>query len=150
MKQIKVFLDSSVIIAGLASRTGGSHEVLALVELGIITPYVSETVVSEVFRNLQKKLPGCVDHFYTLFKALPFKMADPDDYDLERAKSLINEKDAPIMAAAMTAKVDWLLSLDKHFLNEDWKGKVDFAVGTPGDFLQELVSLLREENTQDE
>ncbi|WP_353928617.1 hypothetical protein [Desulfofundulus kuznetsovii] len=26
-----------------------------------------------------------------------------------------------------------LQSLDKHFLNEDWKGKVDFAAGTPGD-----------------
>ncbi|MBF7084334.1 hypothetical protein IT084_15375 [Desulfallas sp. Bu1-1] len=102
--------------------------------------------MSEAFRKLQKKLPGCVDHFYTLFKALPFKIAGPDDYDLERAKPLINEKDAPIMAAAMTAKMDWLLSLDKHFLNEDWKGKVNFAVSTPGDFLQELVSLLKEES----
>lgn len=48
MKQSKVFLDSSVIIAGLASRTGGSHEVLALSELGIIVPCISEDVVSEV------------------------------------------------------------------------------------------------------
>lgn len=36
MRRIKVFLDSSVIIAGLASASGGSHKVLALAELGVI------------------------------------------------------------------------------------------------------------------
>lgn len=141
MKQIKVFLDSSVIIAGLASRSGGSYEVLALAELGIIIPYISGEVVNEVLRNVQKKMPGCVKQFYTLFKTLPFKIFDPADNDLKFANSLINEKDAPIMAAAMTGRVDWLLSLDRHFL-KDWKGKVDFSVGTPEDFLQELPSLI--------
>ncbi|MQL52370.1 PIN domain-containing protein [Desulfofundulus thermobenzoicus] len=141
--QIKVFLDSSVIIAALASMSGGSHEVLALAELGIIVPCISEDVVGQVLRNVQKKLPGCVDSYYTLFKVLPFKIVDPTDEDLEYARSLINEKDAPIPAAAISGKVDWLLSLDKHFLSGDWKGKVNFAIGTPGDFLQELVSFLK-------
>jgi predicted nucleic acid-binding protein len=141
MRPIKVFLDSSVIIAGLASRSGGSYEVLALAELGIITSYISEQVVNEVLRNTQKKLPGCVDLFYMLFKSLDFVMADPADDDLIHAKTLINEKDASIIAAAMTSKVDWLVSLDSHFLNKDWKGEVGFSIGTPGDFLQKLAFL---------
>ena len=136
MKQNKVFLDSSVIIAGLASRAGGSHEVLALAELGIIVPCISEDVVSEVLRNVQKKLPNCSTHFYALFKALPFKMADAAERDMEYAKSLINEKDAPILAAAIGENVDWLLSLDKHFLKADWKEKLNFPIGSPRDFLQ--------------
>ncbi|AEG15994.1 protein of unknown function DUF132 [Desulfofundulus kuznetsovii DSM 6115] len=143
IRQIKVFLDSSVIIAALASSTGGSHEVLALAELGIIVPCISEDVVGEVLRNIQKKLPGCMDSYYVLFKTLPFKIVDAASEDLEYASSLINEKDAPILAAAISGKVDWLLSLDKHFLNSDLKGKVNFAIGTPGDFLQELVSFLK-------
>lgn len=137
MKPIKVFLDSSVIIAGLASGSGGSHKVLLLAELGIVIPYVSEQVITEVLRNIQLKLPGCTEAFYTLFKRLPFVLSDPVAEDLMRAKSLINEKDAPVMAAAITAKVDWLLSLDSHFL-KDWKGEVGFSAVSPRDFLQQL------------
>jgi len=136
MKQSKVFLDSSVIMAGLASRTGGSHEVLALAELGIIVPCISEDVVNEVLRNVQKKLPHCTAHFYALFKTLPFKTVDAAERDMEYAKSLINEKDAPVLAAAIGENVDWLLSLDKHFLKADWKEKLNFAIGAPKDFLQ--------------
>jgi len=42
----------------------------------------------------------------------------------------------------MTDRVDWLLSLDKHFLRGNWQDEVDFSVGTPGDFLQELPSIV--------
>jgi putative PIN family toxin of toxin-antitoxin system len=139
MKQSKVFLDSSVIIAGLASKTGGSHEILALAELGLIIPYISEDVVKEVLRNVQDKLPNCKAYFYSLFKTLTFKLVDASDKDLEYAKALINEKDAAILAAAISGKVDWLISLDKHFLIMNWKGKLDFVICSPGDFLQELI-----------
>ncbi|NLI12603.1 putative toxin-antitoxin system toxin component, PIN family [Pelotomaculum propionicicum] len=136
MRQSKVFLDSSVIIAGLASNTGGSSEVLVLAELGVIIPCISEDVVSEVVRNIQKKLPGSVALYITLFKKLPFKIVDFPDQDLDFAKTIINEKDAPILASAISGKVDWLLSLDKHLLTVKCKENLGFAVGTPGDFLQ--------------
>ncbi len=136
MKQTKVFLDSSVIIAGLASKKGGSYEVLVLAELNIITPCICENVVGEVFRNVQKKLPGSMAHIYALFKRLSFQLIDPVEKDLEKAKELINEKDAPILAAAITGKVDWLLSLDKHFLKANVKDMVGFKICAPGDFLQ--------------
>lgn len=136
-KPSKVFLDSSVIIAGLASVTGGSHEILALAELKLIIPFISEDVVSEVLRNVQKKLPNSLPYFFTLFKTLPFKIIDATEKDMEYAKTLINEKDAPILAAAIAGQVDWLLSLDKHFLTADLQGKVSFNVGSPKDFLLE-------------
>ena len=143
MKQTKVFPDSSVIIAGLASKKGESYEDLALAELKIIVPCISKEVVNEVFRNVQKKLPVSTAHFYTLFKKLPFEIIDPADEDLARAKKLIDEKDAPILAAAMSGKVDWLLSLDKHFLEERLEEKARFQLGTPGDFLQKIPDSIR-------
>lgn len=139
MKPIKVFLDSSVIIAGLASRSGSSHKVLLLAELEIIIPYISEQVVTEVFRNIQLKLPECTEAFFTLFNRLPFIISDPAADDLRLANSLINEKDAPVMAAAITAGADWLLSLDKHFL-KDWKGEVGFLAASPAEFLQKFTT----------
>lgn len=54
------------------------------------------------------------------------------------ARKLINEKDAPILAAVMSGEVNWLLSLDKHFLSAELEGKVKFQLCTPGEFLQRL------------
>lgn len=137
----RVFIDSSVIIAGLASDRGGAHEVLVLAELKVIIPYISEDVVTEVLRNVQKKLPGALEQYYLLFKTLPFIIVDFDNEALESAKKTTNEKDAPILAAAISANVDWLLSLDKHFLLEKWAGKVNFQVCSPGTFLDNLRSI---------
>ncbi|MDN5344901.1 MAG: hypothetical protein PWQ18_1014 [Clostridia bacterium] len=139
MKSTKVFLDSSIIIAGLASETGGSHRVLALAELGLITPYISEEVTEEVMRNIQKKLPESIAHFYTLFKSLPFVFAVADEKAMKYARTLINEKDASILAAAISGKVDWLLSLDKHFQVLDWKGNLEFKIASPQLFLNEFL-----------
>jgi putative PIN family toxin of toxin-antitoxin system len=141
MRQNKVFLDSSVIIAGLASKKGGSFEVLALAELNIIIPCICENVVSEVYHNVQKKLPGSLAYVYTLFKKLPFELIDPTEEDMGKANKLINKQDAPILAAAITGKVDWLLSLDKHFLKASMGDKIGFQICTPGEFLHKLPYL---------
>jgi predicted nucleic acid-binding protein len=73
-----------------------------------------------------------------LFKKLPFKIIDPSEEDITKAGGLINLKDAQILAAAISGKVDWLLSLDKHFLREDRINKVNFKICAPGEFLQTL------------
>ncbi|HID61354.1 MAG TPA: PIN domain-containing protein [Anaerolineae bacterium] len=56
-KILRLFLDSSVIIAGLASRIGASHTILALAELGLIRPVACPYILTEVERNLAKKVP---------------------------------------------------------------------------------------------
>lgn len=133
-KLIKVFLDSSVIIAGLASPRGGSREILNLVELKILRGVISETVVREVSRNIEKKLPQCLPQYYQLFRSLPFLMAEPTEPCLFRARELINQADSLILAAALEAQVEWLISLDKHFLNLA-ADRLPFKVVTPRDFL---------------
>lgn len=141
MRQSKVFLDSSMVITGLASATGGSREILALAELGVIIPYISEDVVSEVVRNIQKKLPGSIGPFITLFKKLPFKMIEYTAKDLVFAKTVIHEKDALILAAAVSGKVDRLLSLDKHFLTIKCEEDLDFVISTAGEFLRKFTPI---------
>ena len=70
MRKTRIFLDSSVIISGLASVKGGSHKVLALAEVGIIAPCISAEVENEVLRNVAKKLPNAVVYFERLLKEL--------------------------------------------------------------------------------
>jgi len=140
MKQIKTFLDSSVIIAGLASKTGGSHKILMMAEYQIIIPLISEVVVQETLNNIKKKMPQQYRLFYTLFQKLPFKLVDPTEKDFKRALTMINEKDAPILAAAMTGKAEWLLSLDRHFFKPEIIPPSGMNIGTPGDFIQRVFS----------
>lgn len=139
LKKNKIFLDSSVIIAGLASSRGGSREVLSLAELGVIIPVISEQVVREVLRNVERKLPHCLPEFYTLLKILPLTMApEPDRQTREEAHRLINHTDAEILATALSAEADWLLSLDKHFLGLNLEEKVPLRIASSGAFLQHL------------
>ncbi len=138
-KTIRVFFDSSVIIAGLASSTGSSSMLLILAEMGVIEPYVSEQVVTEVISNIEKKLPASLPQFFILFKTLPFKLVDPDQGTSDYARQLINDKDAPILAAALAGRVDVLVSLDKHFLNVNTAQPLPFAICKPGELLQALI-----------
>ncbi|MDD3364519.1 MAG: putative toxin-antitoxin system toxin component, PIN family [Syntrophomonas sp.] len=136
-KPIKVFLDSSVIIAGLASAKGGSREILNLAELGFLVPVISEEVVREVTRNVERKLPDCLAHYYQLFRLLPFIMVEPSEESLAQAKELINHHDSRILASALSSRADWLISLDKHFLSLD-NEELSIKIGSPGDFVQSL------------
>lgn len=43
----RIFLDSSVIISGSASRKGASHAVLVLCEIGLLRPVVCPYVTDE-------------------------------------------------------------------------------------------------------
>ncbi|MDD2620154.1 MAG: putative toxin-antitoxin system toxin component, PIN family [Syntrophomonadaceae bacterium] len=143
MKPIKVFIDSSVIIAGLASTKGGSREILNLAELRFLVPVISEQVVREVTRNVERKLPDYLSHYYQLFRLLPFIMIEPDQESLERARELINPQDAGILASALSVRANWLISLDKHFLalkNEE----LAIKIGSPRDFLEDVELVTRE------
>jgi len=143
-KQIKVFLDSSVIISGLASKKGGSHKLLALAEAEVVTVVISDHVINEVLRNIQKKLPDALPLFEKLFETLPFQLVQVTQKEITSACKHINTHDAPVLAAAISGRVDWLVSLDKHFLR--LKGEeFGFKVGTPGDFLEQLSELLKTE-----
>ncbi|MEG6522471.1 putative toxin-antitoxin system toxin component, PIN family [Desulfotomaculum sp. 1211_IL3151] len=137
LKRGKVFFDSSVLIASLASPEGASNMLLSLCEMGLIIPVISEKVVTEVVRNIEKKLPHCLPHYHSLFKILPFELADPTDELLKEAERLINKKDADILAAAINSKVDYLVSLDKHFFEADFSS-LNIKAYSPGELLKNI------------
>lgn len=133
----KVFFDSSVVIAGLASPYGASAALLTLSEMGLIIPVISERVITEVIRNIEKKMPKYLSHFIRAFKILPFMLREPDEKDIKIAGNLINEKEAFILAAAISSEVDYLVSLDKHFFNLQCKN-LSFKICTPGELIKEI------------
>lgn len=106
----RVFADSSILIAGAGSRTGASRAVLTIAEIGLFKLVVSQQVLEECERNLNKKLPAALPIFTQLLAAIdPEIVPNPPLSESARWTSIIEAKDAPILAAAVLAKVDRLL-----------------------------------------
>jgi predicted nucleic acid-binding protein len=134
----RVFLDTSALLAGLASPTGASSMVLALAEAELLTLVVSEQVLVEAERNLEEKLPRAIPEYQRFLSACPLeKMPDPSMSDLTKAMEIIHPKDASILMAAKNAQVDYLVTLNrKHFLDDpEVARRSGLRVGAPGDFL---------------
>lgn len=137
---VRVFIDTSVLIAGLASETGASSAVLDLCEAGVIEMSISRQVLVEADRNFSAKLPRLVEHFRRFIRELaPLMVEDPPLELVRAAAALVNLKDAPILAAAQRARADYLITLDKkHFLKAREKVQLSPPVVTPEEFLRDF------------
>lgn len=140
--KLRLFLDASVIIAGIASLTGASGIILSLCEAGQVQAVVSEAVLDECQRNIQRKLPEMMPRFQRVMKALKLEVVPyPPLEQVRRCERIIHRKDAHILAAAMEARPDYLITLDAtHFLKDLSVGqKSGLKIVLPGDFLGEVI-----------
>jgi putative PIN family toxin of toxin-antitoxin system len=146
-QKIKVFIDTNVLIAGVNSVTGASAAILDLCEARVLQMVVSREVLIEADRNFAAKFPQLVGRFRQFVHHLaPLMVEDPTPESMEKAATIIDRKDAPILAAAENANVDFLITLDKkHFLNPKTRQKVMLKVVSPIEFLQSFEKLFLEE-----
>jgi hypothetical protein len=113
---LSMCVDADVLIAGLLSRTGASHAILVLGELGLLRLVLPEAAVAEVRRNLAAKLPESAPLFEEFFRAVPTVVHSPTAHDRERARELAHPKEVPILAAAIGAGTRILVTHNvRHF-----------------------------------
>jgi len=109
------FLDSSVLFTAVNSPIGGSAKLFTLKNIKLKT---SKLVLTEVERNIRKKLTSFhLERFFLLVDKLEILSQTPEENLIRKAKRVIVEKDAIILAEAKKAGCDFLVTLDhKHFL----------------------------------
>ena len=113
---LAVCVDADVLIAGLLSRTGASHAILVLGEVGLLRLRLPEVAVAEVRRNLAGKLPEAAPLFEEFLRAVAVQIHSPTPRDRERARPLADTKDVPILAAAIGAGARLLVTHNiRHF-----------------------------------
>ena len=146
-QRIKVFIDTNVLIAGVHSVTGASATILDLCEARVLQMVVSRQVLIEADRNFAAKFPQLVGRFRQFMHNLaPLMVEDPAPDSMKQAATIVDRKDAPILAAAQNANVDFLITLDKrHFLNPKTRQKAMLKVVSPIEFLQSFEKLFLEE-----
>lgn len=114
MSSLTVFLDSSVVLAGLASVTGGSRKLFQAGKVGAITLVVSEYVIEEVTRHLSKLGLTRADLDGILENRTVRVVKGPSQAIVGRFLSIVTDSgDAPILAGAVLSGADTLISLDK-------------------------------------
>ncbi len=137
---IKLFLDSSSLISAVISKQGGAREIIVRSIQGQYKLYLSALVREETEHNIVDKSYKTAPYLKILFEAIPFIYVSPEKLLVAKVEKSIEWKDAPIIAAALTAEADYLITHDKlHLLNHKdliYK-KFKLKVVTPGEFLKQ-------------
>jgi len=115
---IRAFLDASVFFSACFSLRGASHEILQECLRGKVALVISDVVIDEVRGNLSSnpKAPRLLQVFENFLNTVPFEVVRATERQVLQAAEYTVEKDAPIVAAALQAKVDYLASLDRKHL----------------------------------
>ncbi|HOU23261.1 MAG: hypothetical protein BWY10_01948 [Chloroflexi bacterium ADurb.Bin180] len=143
----RVFLDTSVLVAGALSETGGSRAVLKLGELNAVDLLVGPRVLAEADEVLTRKAPQSKATLaLVLDRARVAVGPEPGKHDVARASAAVTYKpDAHILAEALAAKADYLVTLDKaHLLGNHLAGSLPLLISSPGDLLALLRAMWQE------
>jgi predicted nucleic acid-binding protein len=141
----RIFLDSSVIIAACGSRSG-ANAVIVMAEIGLFKVLISEQVIEECDRNITKKLPKALPILKQILSVInPEILPNPAIADVVKWETIIEPKDAPILAAALLARSDRLLSLNTKDFTPNVAQQSGLKLQTPSEFIQEIRSILTQE-----
>jgi predicted nucleic acid-binding protein len=115
---VRLFLDASVLFAAAYSSTGASRELMRLALRGDAQLLISRFVLEETARNLSAKASSEISAtFRQLIAALDLKVIpDPSRENVLAAAAYTALKDAPVVAAAINAQADYLVTLDRKHL----------------------------------
>ena len=136
---IRAFVDASVLFAAAYSETGASREIIRQAIRGEIQLVSSQLAFEEARRNLQEKAPEVASELENFREVVEFEMVRPTKREVLEAMEYTAAKDAPIIAAARRAQVDYLVSLDRQHLVEvpEVAERSGLMIVLPGDFLKE-------------
>lgn len=140
-KKLRVFLDTSAILAGLNSPTGAAGIILAACFSRQIVAVISPGVIEEANRNIPLKFPRLTPAWQSFLLIPPSVTKDPTITQIQAAYNILPTSDAPILAAAIKTKPNVLVTWNtRHFLRKDVTEMVKFPILTPGDFLHKFLN----------
>jgi predicted nucleic acid-binding protein len=111
-----LFFDSSCLIAGAGSPTGGSSLLLAICARGFLPGTVSHAVLAEAEGNILSNLPPhALTRYQREILRIPLTVAPiPSPAERKAAAPITGEKDAHVLASALHVGADYLITLDKR------------------------------------
>lgn len=134
-----VFLESSVLIAGLYSDKGGSAKILKLIKGKKLVGFISPSIIEETKRNIRNKLSlELLPKFEKLIKIVSIQ-EDFQPKDIIKYRQLVDIKDIHVLVFTKSSRADFLITLDiKHLKTKKLqKANLPFKILTPKEFLEQ-------------
>ena len=146
-RNLRLFLDSNVIISGLLSSKGAPRVILDLLSLQVqmITGITGAYNLMEVERSLSRKLPRALPLYNEYLPKLRLEIVPlPEREEVDAHLGVIADKDVPVVVSAVNGKADLLVTGD----NKDF-GKIRqnrgycFEIVSPAEALERIGEWLR-------
>ncbi|MCC6612544.1 MAG: PIN domain-containing protein [Anaerolineae bacterium] len=139
---IRAFLDSSALYSAVVSPTGAGRELLKRYRRGQIALVVSSYVIDEVERNIRQDASAHLNAFVLALDLLAFEVVEVAPSLINEAEQYVVLKDAPVVAGAIAARCEYLLTFDRADLLDPpiVAEKSGLKICTPGDLIQFLRS----------
>ena len=134
-------MDSSALFAAMLSSTGAARELVRLAVNDEIELVISEDVVVETRRNIERKVPELLDLVDRLLDAVdPEIVPSPSKKAVRIAEAYVAKKDAFIIAAAIDANVDFVATFDRQHLIDppQVSSRSGLNIETPSTILNQL------------
>jgi len=151
-KPWRVFLDTSALLAGLISSKGAAREILSGGEMRLFEILLSSQVLLEADRNIEKKFPRILLEYRAYMRSCePTLVDDPTPVQVKRAIPMVGEDDAPILAAALKAQAEFLVTWNtRHFMTSKVPRDLPIQILNPGEFIEVWMKFLRERTSTGE
>ena len=139
-KRLRVFIDTSALLAGLNSPYGGAGTILAACLAHDLVAVISPQVVEETERNIPLKFPLLATAWAAFLLIPPEITRAPSLADIQRAYKILPTSDAPILASAIKARPDALITWNtRDFLRQEVTASVSFPILIPQEFLERFL-----------
>ena len=136
---MRLFLDANVLFSAAIKPEGRTNAVFRLAEVGLAELVTSPYAVLEATRNVQAKFPDSISSLETLLEKVR-AVAEADPELVAWSNRYLPNKDAPILAAAISSAADILVTGDrKHFGGYYGKELWGVLVLSPAETLSELL-----------
>jgi predicted nucleic acid-binding protein len=104
-----------------------------------VTIVVSILVIEELIRTIKAKKPEILALLHSFLEDSPPEIcADPEPLAVRRAGTLIDASDAPILAAALQAQADCIVTGNTRHFTRDVAVRAGIAIFTPSEYVTSL------------
>src|SRR6266511_2179915 len=131
---------ASCLIAAAGSPSGGSGFLLSVCARGLLQAISSQGVLLEAERNiLEKRSLAVLQSYHQQLATTPLKLVSVPPKSVVRRYQAEVEEDAHVVAAAIAAGAEFLLTLDRPLIRRVRQAKYPINASTPGEFIETVL-----------
>jgi predicted nucleic acid-binding protein len=132
---VRIFLDTNVLFSGMYSQSGPPGTIVDRGIAGAVQLGTSVDALAELTRNVAMKAPHILGALGELLLGSTLEFAAPDQVMLDRCREAGCGADAPIVAAALGAEVDYFCTGDRRLLRRITRLDPGLRAVSPGELL---------------